>query len=250
MALSDWDLLVIDNTGENTGVLKGYGDPDERGSVRIYKNWVYVNHPKMWIDGNGYNRDTIAEIQFGDINIAGFQITAKRHEGQDAVFVLANTSKYNDKNPCKWMIGIGCRGYTDATDLLISDLNIDPNEWEDISMFFGFSKTKTVGLTCFGPNDRFEQFSIPYDEKYESTWTGVLPSTVVAFREWLLSILPEKDHSGLDQEWVNSLDWNNLNRFNQGDAYFSDHLGIELKTSIPGEADVPIADNLMINYIV
>lgn len=197
MALSNWDMMAFDTAGKPcNGKLMGPGG----ANVRIYKNWVYVSHPLMWHESLGFVRDTIAHVNVGCMQLAGFDLIIARYAAQEAVFVLART-----KN--EWMAGIGCQGYEDKTSVLMADLGIVEAEWEFFSKFW---KNESVGLHCFRGGESHD-FIVPNEPKYDTVWTGVLPSTVIAFQKWLLAILPIQDDRP-DHEWVNAIDWDHATR--------------------------------------
>jgi hypothetical protein len=186
----------------------------------------------MWHENCGFTGDTIAHINEGCMQLAGFDLIIARHAAQEAVFVLARTKD-------EWMAGIGCSGYDDKKPVLMADLGVLEADWDSVSNWSGTKDgNDSVGLHCFR-GDEVQEFTVPYELKYQTIWTGVLPSTVIAFRAWLLTVLPKQSDKP-DHEWVNAINWNHATRSNQGDAFFVKHLGGELPTSVAGEAEPPL----------
>lgn len=195
MALSNWATFAVDRNGfVDSGALLS---PDGKASVRIYKNWVYVNDAEMWHEGNSYVEDTIAEIQSGEIKISKFEIHAERSDYQDSVFVFAKTNTFNKETKQfegeNWFAGIGSYGYED---------NIIGGDAE---------------------------------------WVGVTYNTYRAFLRFLDAYIQENYEFREDiNNWFKTLP-KTIESFNQGDAYFASHLGID----VPKNVEKPIMEHII-----
>lgn len=105
MALSNWDTLAF---GPDSKPGPGVATNDLGNTIEIYKNWLHILAPKMWREGQTFIEPVIANMNHGDITLAGFQVWASRGR-QNAVFVIVAPSNYPSDNVL--MGGIGCYGY-------------------------------------------------------------------------------------------------------------------------------------------
>ena len=113
MALSNWDTCAFNTKGESSdGILTRKFEDGSKSSVRIYKNWLYVNDSKMWCDGRSYVEDTIAEIHQGHVILSGLKIYANRGP-QSSVLVYAEHG-WKHEGTLECMCGIGCYGFGDS----------------------------------------------------------------------------------------------------------------------------------------
>lgn len=224
MALSNWDTLAINNQGK--GCDGTFGNKDV--SIDIYKNWVYLRSPKMWHEGMSYVKPTIASINHGNINIGGLQIEARRGP-QNAIFVFAYHSYTTPKNKYKhkYFAGIGCYGFYDKIkeyfgwanlpydkdgDYAVGSSNYD----EETCEFAG--EGKWFQLIYKYENDSVDTIKVDPDFGELTDWVGVMPSTLEEFKEWLIEVID--DCSPDAKKWFDKIDWKNLTRYNQGDAFF------------------------------
>ena len=51
-------------------------------------------------------------------------------------------------------------------------------------------------------------------------FVGVMPKTLEAFKKWMFDEIKEEHSCKSFDKWFNSIDWEALTRFNQGDAFF------------------------------
>lgn len=115
MALSNWDTCALDAEGKPcSGVITVKRSNDQIAQVEIYKNWLYVRATDMWSKGYSYVEPTIAEINQGDINIAGFRIYATRGPQNSVLTFIESGWKHLAKDgeghyDC--MCGIGCYAF-------------------------------------------------------------------------------------------------------------------------------------------
>jgi hypothetical protein len=113
MALSNWDTMAWDSDGNNCegSCMSNNWVSEKRNSVEIYKNHLNVLAPKMWADDSQFIKPYIAQIQEGEIALAGFNIYAARGP-QEAVFTVIDTNPavYGNK---LFFGGIGCYGFNE-----------------------------------------------------------------------------------------------------------------------------------------
>jgi len=245
MALSNWDTIAFNNDGEScNSIFK-----NSKGSVlEIYKNWIYIHNEKMWVKDGSYRKPVIAQINDGDIQIAGFDITAIRGS-QYGIFVFASALENVAKDEFKYRYfgGIGCSGYRDTVKEVLSSLGRSPD----------ISDKWVSGSGCDGVRDERYILNLETEEKivywdcekqgpydYDKDWVGVLPKTIEEYLSWLETM---KDDSGKDfEEWLEKIKKNPSKlRFNQGDAFFSENLKIPLPATKPGESDGPIIHEMI-----
>jgi len=71
----------------------------------------------------------------------------------------------------------------------------------------------------------------------EDKWVGVLPSTVIQFKQWLQDL--QRNEGIALPELKDGL------RYNQGDAYFADVLGVAIPASKAGETEPTILSHIL-----
>lgn len=226
MALSNWDVMAFDTEGKpGNGVLT----IPSGASVEIYKNWLYVRHPDMWVEGNSFVSPTIAQVDSGHLILGGFRITAERCDQQAAIFCYVEHTQYGEDGKKSFiMAGIGCYGYLSAVeyikrhhpqvyaDKLQCHIDKDP----DIVSNWSFGDRWGIGLYVFSQDEHAEvdkhvevdlTDDLDQDEMYDNAWVGVEDSTVDAFFGWMEDIKPD---------YAAKIDRDSALRFNQGDAFF------------------------------
>lgn len=110
MALSNWDTCALNTEGKPcNGVLSIQHEDGSAAHVIFYKNWLYIRDEGMWADGRSYTKPTIAEVWDGHINIANFDIYAKRGS-QNSILAYVSTG-WRHKNTFQCMVGVGCYGF-------------------------------------------------------------------------------------------------------------------------------------------
>ena len=244
MALSNWDTLAFGPDGKPCdGTLKGF----DGQTASIYKNWLYVGDPKMWHKDRGYVKPIIAKVSSGDIRLADFTISAVRGP-QDAIFVCVECRHYlNPKDYSKVnirrMVGIGCYGFDDPTERMAADLNISlkGKDYVHRSGMEAGGEKHTFLDVLNAKNAPPTRYKLPYNERYNSQWVGVLPSTLENFKRWLRKVDTAPDFVA----WLKTLGI--AKRFNQGDAYFVKKIGgVALETSTPiGKNDKPVLQKVL-----
>jgi hypothetical protein len=225
------------------GMLRGI---DGKGSIEIYKNWVYVHHPDMWVEGGPYVKDTIAEIHEGYVTIGRFHIVAARGRQQQSVFVFAYTFTYQPSE-VRFMAGIGCYGWGDEVSKFAKAMKVDVSKYKDVYTGSGMDEKRTRYhcLTCVKEDDTVEDFRLDKTEgdNLEADFVGVDYFTKEEFMEWLEKVV-EKDYifDREAKEWFEKVKAESKNalRFNQGDQYFAKHLGIATPATEVGKQEETI----------
>jgi len=243
MALSNWDTIAFNNDGEScNGVFKN----SMGSSLEIYKNWIYIRNEKMWRSGGSFVKPTIAQINHGDIQVAGFDITAARGN-QNGIFVFASTFEKVTKDKYKYSYfgGIGCSGYKDKVEEVLKNLGRASEISDD--WISGSSHGPNVEIHFIEKFDTGEKIVYwdckkqgPYD--YNQDWVGVLSKTVDEYFSWLESM--DICYEGFD-EWFSKIKKSQKLRFNQGDAYIASTLGMPVPVTKPGEVEHPILHDLI-----
>lgn len=239
MALSNWDTLAFGPDGKScNGVLKAI---DGKGCIEIYKNWIYVHHPDMWVPNGPYVKDTIAEIRSGDLTLNRFHIVAARGRQQQSVFVFAYTWTY-EPTEVRFMAGIGCYGWEDEVPKFAKAMNVDVSKYDDVYTGSGMDEEgkRYHCLTCIKKDGTMEDFRI--DKKngddFEADFIGVSYFTQEEFMEWLEKAVGNSyifDREA--KEWFEKVKAgsNDALRFNQGDQYIAGRLGFETPATKIGE---------------
>jgi hypothetical protein len=202
MAKSDWDSLCIDEDGKSfTGPLTN----KEGNDVEVYKNWLYVHAPKMWVDKSSFTNPTIAQMTEGYINLAGFEIYAARGKVQNSVFCLVMSYKPGDKYERKIEGGIGAYGWEDEVAIILKQLGrADEIEGDWTSGWSSESGNHIVNW------ETGEEIAHNYETKY----VGVTEQSLTEYKEWVKSLELGKEVD----EWLAKVLANRQLRFNQFDG--------------------------------
>ena len=249
MALSNWDLLAINKKGKSCdGIVKG-----KLASLEIYKNWVHIMSEKMWNEDCGFVKPVIATIHSGNMYLGGLDIYSIRHPKQSSIFVFVDATTYGKyvegktsrKYP-NFFAGIGCYGYYDRIDEFLKWKNIDiecdryckgsrnyvidedgnykhPGKFIEYLEFFDKNSNKIL--------------EVEVDEEFGelTEFVGVMPETLEAFKNWLNTDISEEFKYDKEfKKWLDSIDWNEITRFNQGDAFF---VGSDNAETLVGKQD-------------
>lgn len=115
MALSNWDTWALDEKGEP---IPGSFTSPLGVEVEVYKNWLYVQDERAWVEGGAYIRPIIMEIQSGELTYKDVHVSALRGP-QEGVYAVVYTTRYPphvEGEPYKpptytGMIGVGVYGY-------------------------------------------------------------------------------------------------------------------------------------------
>lgn len=82
-----------------------------------------------------------------------------------------------------------------------------------------------IGVACYGFGDNDE-------------WVGVQPADIAFLKEWVHGLAEDSFPRFVDE--VRAIPLDAGLRFNQGDAFFADHLGDDIPATKPGEAETPV----------
>ena len=250
MALSNWDILAFDTEGKPcNGVLA----VPSGAEAHIYKNWLYIRHPKMWRKDCGFTSNTIAEVQHGEVSIAGLEIHARRYDPQGAIFCFISHTEYTGKGKKKYethrdhyLAGIGAYGFMSDVEWLKLK---HPRIYQKIpSKYLSSRYHQWMGYTCgeqkwhieFCNDSGKDRFTLNLRIKrpdLDESWLGVTKETLAAFMKWLKKIAPE--------EYFAKIDPDAALRFNQGDAFFAGAMNIELAATPPGECQPSVMSQML-----
>lgn len=237
VAISDYDTLAFDTEGKPCSGSVEFG----KTGVCIYKNWVYVSNPELWKDGYSYVESTIAEIKSGIVTLAGVSFEAIRDDKQDSIFVYCRQGYGKEERK---FCGIGCRGYLDTPEALKltnpSAYASIPKEYltEDWEFFgTGFGGAEGVSLSFLNrKTDQIQSISLDVLE-VEEVYVGVQEETYNTFMEWLVTV---------DKKYAAKVFASTPERFNQGDAFFKEHLDLADKVNTPiGEQNKTIMSKML-----
>lgn len=240
MALSDYDLLAFDSEGKPcNGTLKNH-----IGAIaEIYKNWVYIMDPKGWHDRNGYCNNVVAELHEGDLKISWFEVEATRGP-QESIFCLVRSYDHENKVYYR-MAGIGCCGYDERLEEMMSYLGLDlkdyPEDEYTITEGSSYANGTSHRFLCIHSEEGYEDYKLP-GGKFEPEWVGVKPSTYSEFMSWLESKINRYNDS--ETEWLDKIKKSTPVRANQGDMFFANSLDIIPQTE-PGKQEEPVLNKLI-----
>jgi hypothetical protein len=212
MALSDYDTLALTVDGPCDGKFVSPLGVE----VVVYKNWLYVRDPVAWRPGGPFIQSTVMQISEADLYYLDVCIRARRGP-QSGVYTLVTTgSNYAADRPFRAMVGCGVVGHA-TTD----------RDGEVI-----ISRAGIRGLV-------YESDGAPYERP---PYVGVSAECVAFMREMVADLavdLPD-EHPFLSDEL-----WAGARRFNQGDAFFEEHLGLEDQSTSPGAASDTLASQFL-----
>lgn len=259
MALSNWDTLAIDRNGKSC---VGKTNFKTGINIEIYKNWVYLFSKKNWSDETGFGKPYIGSINEGEGSILGINYNAKRGL-QSGIYIFV--TKWQNKVK-KYFAGIGCYGYHSRVKEYLENYegekNVNEEEWDICSTNTPVSKG---GKLMNSNHDFIEVLRKINPKTYESildengkkieyivnpgfeltVWTGVQKETLEDFKQWIEKECLSIEHDKKDKKWFDSINWNDLHRFNQGDMFFSNNLNIDLNSSKLEESEKPIIEEIL-----
>ena len=225
MALSNWDTLAIDPDGNPTKGEFQIGDY----VVEIYKNWIYLKNSNLWkhLKNPSFTGGVLGQIESGNFYFDGFYIWATRGS-QNSIQMIVKESTEG-----KIFAGVGCYGFEDLEkDYLESKGYVVP---DDVFFFSTHLKNEDGSLSeyiGFYKND--EKILVKVDDGVDlHPFVGVKEKTLEELKNFITDSLDLNSGyaSKKDKEWFESISWENLIRYNQGDAFFANHLSSEV---IPG----------------
>ncbi len=226
MALSNWDTLAIGPDGKSTtGVFQS-----GKFSIEIYKNWAYISNPDMWTEDGGYTKDVICTVYSGNMGFGGLNIKAQRGN-QNSIQLLVE-SGYGENR--KIFAGIGCYGFADHSKEYLESKGYKYPEDGYLFTTWRRGENEQEGKEYIGWHENGKEVLVPIDEGVDlHPFIGVNQETLNEFKKFLVEELElDKDYfSEEDKKWFDSIQWDDLLRYNQGDAYFAGALESD---TIPG----------------
>lgn len=248
MATSDYATLIFDIDAKPVyGTLHGFDDVH----IEPYKNWLYIRSHKMWQNDCGFTKPTIGQINDGSIYIGGFHIFAKRHELQEAVFYIIETTRYPNKNDYtakqtrRWC-GISCCGYDDPLPRLLEVHGLTPEKQEQYNNFYiGWASQNCYDGNCEkgyivlaghkkdGGVDEFVLPDTPENDKFHAQWVGISPELYRAFITWLTDFTEDASEFAQWVEKIKAMQSNEVLIYNQGDEFFANNGVIDSEIGTP-----------------
>jgi hypothetical protein len=236
MALSNWDTLAIGTNGQASP-----GEHTFKNGIKIeiYKNWSYLydNHADEY---------PAMSINLMEGRYKQLYIKANRDEEQQSIFIVAFTSEHETEDKTSEVFaGIGCYGFGDNEQEYLISKGIDVDlKRDDIHVIHSSKRTKdgekeSLEIVQFWDEGKKSKklHIVPVDKGVNLyPWVGVNASTLEKFKNFLEAWAGEEDK----EEWFKNIDWDNLVRYNQGDAFFTEKIGTDLGASKVGEAEVPL----------
>lgn len=227
MALSNWDSCAVDQNGESTAPELIHNE----NRVQVYKNWLYVARE------HGDNWDTYGEITEGRAGFGGIDIFAMRGPQNGVYAVLSTLEDIDGKSKLvgKLMVGVSGFGerrhgqkYADWVGVLPGSLEWFSKQLNalDIDDPFGFKELEEIWAQ--GEREMMGQGIAALDK----------------YREGMLETKKEREHDPANWNYViddlpyelRKVSFAKAERFNQGDAYLAEKIGIPLIPTKPGEA--------------
>ena len=147
------------------------------------------------------------------------------------------------------LAGVGCYGFDDPTPRIAEALgvNLDDYDYDDVvhgytswgdKGYFEFHLTKEVD----GDFKVVKELRLPGkgNEHLDSRFVGVTPETREEFFKWLEGMPAYRNkYEPWFKEWVEKCRADGGTRFNQGDAFFTTNIGVDLQATSPGDAKTP-----------
>lgn len=247
MALSNWDTLAVDENGNSTN---GVFISPLGVSVEFYKNWLYIRDAKGWQDGGRFVEPTVMQVEHGTLSYKDIGIIAIRGP-QNGVYAVVQTTIYapsltEDCTKCKskakdFSHERECPNFVDTKHLVMIGCGV-----------YGYSGEEWVGVT----DD---------SKKFLGDWIGKASQDEIPMPRSLFNKLATEDairahfastgqkvtrvtdenifvayESFSFDEHVRKIDLSKALRFNQGDMFFANKLGVDVPATPPGEADESI----------
>ena len=206
MALSDWDVLMMNEQGKPTKAL--FTSP-KGVQVEIYKNWIHIHDEKAWI-GEGlfaYTKPIVMKIEEGKLDYKDIEIVAIRGP-QNGVYVAVWSTIWVKDNEYPKIIGcLGCgvSGYT--------------------------RNGRYVGVTKSSL-----RWFIREINKKEIEEMVIHESPRGVSKRWTTKVIPVKVNVYDIPDELKKLNLLKGQRYNLGDAFFTGATGASLQNSKPGKA--------------
>lgn len=244
MALSDYDTLALDETGQPTN---GVFTSPLGVTVEFYKNWLYIRDPALQKPKGGaydFARDTVMSVNSGHLHYRDVEIFAERSSDRTKVFAVVKSGhefqEFTDKagvtHPASvetGMVGIARLGYVYPPP--------NPAHYPP--------PPPTASRADRRSAREWARYQWPYqwedgilrpnrDARPEPTWEGVTAEDITTLRRLVRRLARNWD---IAKKWTR-LDFNNALRFNQGDAFLMGAHGVEIGAAATkvGAADEPL----------
>jgi hypothetical protein len=217
MAWANWETLIVNTNGDilHDDFTKGKLELSGSAVLSIYKNVVFLDDPKAWHDGQGFQEPTILEIEQGRLCYADADIYVKASKHQNAVFVfvaLYVKEEDSDNYRMEFKGGIGCNG---SLDLIDYAKKYNPDWAKDIP----WDKLKKSRVLEFsGVNDKFDTtwgftiFSNRANVNVElgvgcrpNTCVGVGKDTLKSYVAWLKKLSYSYKHHHINK-WIKEVE--------------------------------------------
>lgn len=210
MALSNWDTLSVNLKGEAQA---GFFISPGGVKVEIYKNWIYVHDPKAWREEGQFVKDTIMEIQHGRVQYYDVEIVAVRGP-QEGVYVVCWHANYENKETeYTGMIGCGVYGYEGE-----NWIGVMPDSLEFLQKWVSHRER------CFT------------DEMIDQMLAD-LANPKIDPKDWEQEL---RESFSFDfPEEIAGVKLDQATRYNQGNMYFAEKMGLPLDVTKPGMSEEP-----------
>lgn len=247
MALSNWDTLAVDENGQSTN---GVFVSPLGVSVEFYKNWLYVRDSKGWQEGGRFVEPTVMQIDHASLSYKDVSIRAVRGP-QNGVYAVVETTIYppsvaEDCPKCKakaksYRHEQDCADFVDTKHLVMIGCGV-----------YGYSGEEWVGVTDESKKylsdwiKRSDEEEIPMPRQlFNKLATEDDIKTRLADKGQRVTRVTEENvfvayESFQFEEHIRQIDLSKALRFNQGDMYFANKLGVDVPATPPGQADESI----------
>lgn len=252
MALSNWDTLAVNLKGEPTN---GRFAAPNGVKVEFYKNHLHIHDPEGWTEkGGGFVKPIVATIDQGEMTYKGISIKAIRGP-QNGIYAVVTHGWAHD-NTFQAMIGCGVSGYGNEEEDGVDEDGYPP--------FVGVRPTSLQFLQDWISEKEFkteaeaEADCRGFWEGIRTTWAEGTPQdeidkeeaeSKVRFEAHLAEAIRDRMANTIFPKEIAEVKLEGAQRFNQGDAYFAEHLGAtdqDVATPV-GEAQQTIMTQIVRN---
>lgn len=246
MALSNWDTLAVNQTGESTN---GVFVSPLGVSVEFYKNWLYVRDKQGWNKGGRFVEPTVMQVEHGVLHYKDVSITAIRGP-QNGVYAVVQSTVYpphltEDCAKCKakakaYRHEQNCPDFVDTKYFVMVGCGVYGYSGED---WVGVDDESKKFLVDWIQKSEQEEFPVPRQLVNKLATEGDIRAHFASKGQRVTRITEENVYiayeSHLFEDHVRGVDLSKALRFNQGDAYFANKLGTDIPATEPGTAEEP-----------